>query len=180
MKKIGLFVATIIALCSSSAVSASEAHEYGRTGHWYISDDEDGTCSMTGSYDRDTIFFIEYNDRIERSTFSFSDPAYKSLKKGDKRELRLVFVTPSGTLDDGWGNTDYFVGKLDDGTPILTATYKGREMLVDLMKNKSIGLFYNDDVVESLNLAGITPAVRMLEACAKAEARSHPMDIFAK
>ena len=177
MKKLMCLVAMMMA---STPALAAESNKYAQSGDWYISDDNDGSCSMIGGYAQDTLFHISYNSRLERTVLTFVDPAYKSLADGDTKMMSLSFRDANGKHDRGWGSGKYTIGVMKDGARMMSGTYTGSVMLDDLRRNTLISLWYDGTVVESLTLKGIAPAVNLLEQCAIADAKEHPVDIFAK
>lgn len=161
-------------------LGAGDAHEYAKVPGWYITDNDNGSCSMIGTFEGDTSLIVTYNSPRDSVVLAFIDPTYKSLKQGDVRTMKLAFVGPGGRIDHEWGETEYSIGVMKDEARIMTAKYDGIDMLNDIGKNQTIALFYEGSVVESLALKGTSVAVAKLRACAIAESKQHPVDVFEK
>jgi hypothetical protein len=171
MKKAFYAIAALVSMIAVPA--AADLTPYAEAGGWDVYQDT-SDCTMTAVYGTSQVM-ITFDERTDDVTVSFSDPSVKSLKQGDRRDLRTVFIEPG--YDDGWGTKSF--GVIDmEGTRHFTRVMDV-QFLTDMAKYKYVAFFYGDVLLRSYKLEGSALAVRSLRACATKVARLNPSDPFA-
>ena len=125
----------------------------------------DNNCALMRSYDKDTMLHVAYYAGKPSVRVTVLDPALKSVTDGAKMGYKLVFLKDK-ELDNGWGTVNATGMVLKDGTHGFSFGTTGATFLDDMGKNDLFGLLDGENVVESLKLDQVSPALDGLRQCA--------------
>lgn len=127
---------------------------------------------------KSSILEVSYNAKKHSTSVLFTYPDGTSLSEGDQRTIGIYFLKQDGTLDSGWKSLQ-FTAHLLDNSPILFSPNLNDPAFSDFSAAKTVGFFYNEKLISSYNLAGLSDALREVRQCSLLVNHLNSRDVFA-
>lgn len=182
----------MLAVCCAAApaaVQAQQSLEYFSNDDFSVKRLEDGDgCVMstvfTHKRDGEIYFGVVYDAREKLVAVAVTSQITTSLPDKGEVSLDVVFLDNGGVkYDSGWGSRNFTYSK-EDGSYMFYTQFTGAEassqILSDIARSSTFGLFYNDKIFQALPLKGSALPVQKLRDCAFEVAGLNRNDPFAQ
>lgn len=171
MKKLMFAAALACAPCPAFAASTL----VGEVNGWSVYD-ERGSCAASTLYEGDVFVRVEYDFGRDSAFFTVTNPAWESVKKGERYKVLLRFNN-----GEEWPDTSA-LGVRADGPEVrltgLQMHLDGDDFLPDFAGAGALSITLGDTRLAILSLKGTRLVAQRLSSCAIASFKRYPPDPF--
>ncbi|MBD3729580.1 MAG: hypothetical protein IE933_07730 [Sphingomonadales bacterium] len=160
MKLKQLVLAATAATAIFAATPAWAVNEYKQFEHWTVFKNPDN-CRMIGTFENDSAIAASYSPGDDTTLLMVTAP--KIPAKDEDVTYKLYFLTGK-QLDDSWGEITAQNFSMD-GSGAMRAAFTGDALLKDIGSSDYIALYRGDELVISLRLQEVPPALASLREC---------------